>query len=179
MGYSEVANPIFGITTNDSGAAAIQLSRYNDALHVDGLNKTAGDLERKSGLLRFFSSLKRKIEAKNDGKSETYDIADLHEKLLDFQEYFNEHLVAEGEEPLNFDLKEVYEKLQSQSGKDLDSLSRKIEDGLIKLKDETSDATNQIYLKSHLYMIVMNIFQELIRTDCRGKERLAQASRTH
>jgi len=163
------------ITAKDSGVAAVQLSRQTDGIHIDKLKKITSDLEEINCILRKFSALKREIDEKNDGKSDSYDITELHERLIDFQSHFNKNVTSE-EEKLNFDNQEAYESLKTKTEKELDSTSKKIEDVLGELKDKASDASNQVYLQGHLYTIVMNILLELIRTDCRGKERLAQAS---
>lgn len=168
------------ITARDAGAAGIQLAKFTDKCHVDKLKKISSELEVLNAILRKFSSLKRQLDAKNDGKSDSYDITEFHEKLIDFQNYFNK-TVPEGEK-LDFpsvDNPEAYAALKSKSAKELDAISKKIEDCLGDLKDQASDASNQVYLQGHLHRMIMDIFQELIRTDCRGKERLAQASRGH
>lgn len=165
------------ISAKDAGVAGIGLAKLTDRHHVNKLKEISSELEELNTILRKHSALKRQIEAKNDGKSEVYDIHELHEKLIDFQEYFNRH-ITEGEK-LDFDNPEALEALKAKSGKELEAISKKIEDCVGELKDKASDASNQVYLQGHLYTIVMNIFQELIRTDCRGKERLAQASRGH
>lgn len=164
------------ITAQDAGFAAIQLGKHTDGHHVDKLKKISSELEEINTILRKFSALKRQLDGKNDGKSDTYDITELHERLIDFQEYFNEH-ISEGEK-LDFNTAEAFEALKSKSGKELEAISKKIEDVVEDLKDKASDASNQVYLQGHLYTIVMTIFQELVRTDCRGKERLSQASRS-
>lgn len=165
------------ISANDAGVAGIGLAKLTDGHHVNKLKKISSELEELNTILRKYSALKRQIDARNDGKSDAYDITELHEKLIDFQEYFNSH-VTEGEK-LDFDNPEALEALKAKSGKELEAISKKIEDCVGELKDKASDASNQVYLQGHLYTIVMNIFQELIRTDCRGKERLAQASKGH
>lgn len=165
------------ISANDAGVAGIGLAKLTDDHHVNKLKKISSELEELNTILRKYSALKRQIDGKNDGKSETYDIHELHEKLIDFQEYFNNHVTED--ERLDFDNEEALKNLKAKSGKELEAISKKIEDCVGELKDKASDASNQVYLQGHLYTIVMNIFQELIRTDCRGKERLAQASRSH
>lgn len=167
----------YQINARDAGAAGIQLAGHTDRRHVNKLREISSQLEELNTVLRKFSSLKRQIDAKNDGKSDSYDVSSLHDKLLDFQDYFNEHI--DEEEKLDLNNEEALKTLKSKSGKELDALSRKIDDCLGQLKDQASDASNQVYLQGHLHRMIMDIFQELIRTDCRGKERLSQASRGH
>ena len=171
MGLSPIKKEI------DCGALAVGLARDVDRIHIDKLQKITDSLEHINYLFSKFSSLKRTIEAKNDGKSNAYDITDLHESLIDFQNFFNENVLDR--EKLNFDNEGVYKSLKTQSSKELEVISKKIEDGLNTLKDTASDQSNQIYIECHLYTIIMNIFQELTRTDCRGRVRIAQASRSH
>ncbi len=165
------------IPSHDSGAAGIQLAKHTDQVHVDKLKRISKELEEVNEMLRKFSALKRQIEAKNDGKSDTYDITELHEKLIDFQEYFNAN-ATEGEK-LDFNNKEAQAALKSKGSKELEAIAKKIEDTVGELKDKASDVSNQVYLQGHLYTVIMNILQELTRTNTRAKERLAQASRSH
>ena len=147
------------IPTHDSGAAAIHLAKHTDQNHVDKLKKISEELDEVNVMLRKFSALKRQLEAKNDGKSDSYDITELHEKLIDFQNYFNVN-ATEGEK-LDFNNPEAKKALESKSAKELEAISKQIEDKVGELKDQASDASNQVYLQGHLYTIVMNIFQEL------------------
>jgi len=163
--------------SNDPGLEGLHLAKDVDRHHTGKLKKITESLEELNHLMRKFSSLKRELEAKNDGKKRHYDVTELHEKLLDFQEFFNKDALES--EKLNFDNEDAYKILKSKTSQELEAIGRKIEDALSSIKDQASDQTNQVYLQGHLYTIVMNIFQELIRIDSRGKERLAQASRTH
>lgn len=178
QGYDKQTYDYHPITARDSGAAAIQLSKHTDLIHVSKLKKITNELEDLNVILGNHAALRRAIDDKNNGKSDNYDISELHEKLITFQEHFNKSTPSEAEK-IDFDNQIALDALKSKTGKELDAISRKIEDTLGEVKDKASDASNQVYLQGHLYTIVMNIFQELTRTDCRSKERLAQASRGH
>lgn len=183
------------IYSKDPGQAALGLGAGVDNHHANQLRKIAESVEGLNHTIRDYSSLKRGVERKNTGKSETYDISEhfnkLHDKFIDFEEmvkalFTEEELTklkteffGEGAEEIDlksfFDSSQFHDALKACSGDQIEKLAKYLEDQVSEMKDKASDASNMIYLKGHLYTLVMNIFQEVIRTDCRAKERLAQA----
>ena len=183
------------ISSKDPGQGALSLGSAVDSHHARELRKIAESVEGLNHTIRDYSSFKRSIDRTNTGKDKTYDISQhfdkLHEKFIDFEEmvkalFTEEELTqlkteffGEGAEEIDlkafFDSEKFHDALKTRSGDQLEKLTKYLEDQVSEMKDKASDASNMIYLKGHLYTLVMNIFQEVIRTDCRAKERLAQA----
>ena len=178
------------VRSKDPGIAALGLGAAVDTHHANQLRKIAESVEGLNHDIRAHSSFKRGIEAKNTGKNETYDISEFHDKLIELEEAVGELFTKEeltklktdffGEDAEEVDLKsffdssQFYDALKSVSGDQIEKLAKYLEDQVSEMKDKASDASNMIYLKGHLYTLVMNIFQEVIRTDCRSKQRIAE-----
>lgn len=155
-------------SSRDVKAIISQIDSKLNALSQDSTEKTK------------LTDLKKSLEEKLKSRATDYDVTELYESLRAFQDFYNEH-IAEGEEKIDLNLmkKENREALKGRTSKELEQITKYIEDVVEELKFKTSEKSTEVYKLGHLYTIVMQIFQELVRTENRGKDRLAQASRSH
>ena len=161
------------ITSRDPGISCIHLGKHTDDWHVTKLKEIGQSIQTLQKSVRDYAAAKRELDALVNKKNETYDITPIVDKCMDIQELLNEGLDAN--DKLNFRGSKIYEGLKNMKHEKAEALSKQLEDKLSELKDKASDASNQLYMKGHLYTLVMNILQEIVRTDSKGKERFAQA----
>ena len=161
------------IGSRDPSMACLQLAHFTDIWHSEKLKKIGDSIENFGKNIRSLATLKRGLGVVNNGNQKTYDVSHLSDKLLDIQDLLNEGL--DEKDKVNFKGEEIYNGLKNMSVKDLEALSQQIEDKISEIKDKTGDASNQLYMQGHLYTLIMNIHQEIMRTAIKGQERFAQA----